>query len=226
MPFVDIDQRSPEWLHMRCACVTTSHLSDICCKQKNGKYLASRLNYMKKKVWEQLTGLAAENYVSPYMDKGSDVEPLAVTAYEMKYDVEVLNGGLYVHDSIPRFMASPDGRVGEDGLLEIKYLTGFTRDTNHADLLAGDEIPEEFQLQMLGQLSCSGREWVDFCAYCPELAPDLRMVVRRFPRDEKRIAALETEVQEFLLEMTQRVLRIKPGGNLEPILQASVEACK
>jgi len=225
MPFIDIEQLSTDWLQMRCACVTASHVCDVMAKfkdpKKKGEH-SDRMKYRKAKMREQLTGRSAETYVSPYMEAGLDIEPLARAAYEVARDVEVLNGGLFVHDQISRFMASPDGRVGDDGLIEVKFLTGCTTDANHLDLIEGAEVPEEYLLQMQAQLSCSGRQFVDFISYDPYMPPKLRLFVKRFPRDEKKIAEIEAEVQTFLEQVAQKLLQLG-DGSLTPVLEASLQ---
>lgn len=215
MPWVDVDQNSVDWLQMRCGCPTASHAYDITAKakrQKEGdppKYLACRSNYKKSKVREWLTGLSADGYVSPYMERGLEVEPLARAAYEMQTGCDVEKGGIFIHDKITKFMASPDGRIGDDGLLEVKYLTGSTTEANHLDLLEGAEIPEEYKLQMTAQMACSGRQWVDFVSYDPDMPKHLQLFVKRFPRDPVRIEKMEREVVQFLTEVIELLKKLE-----------------
>lgn len=217
MPFVDVDQLSVDWLKMRCGCVTASHMADVVAKlkRKEGE-AAARYNYKRKKVAEYLTGMSMDTYVSRYMEDGQEREPLARTAYEIQRDCEVMPGGLFVHDAIPKFMASPDGRVGSDGLLEIKCLT----DHEHLEIITTGEIPEEYQWQMHGQLSCAtGYKWVDFCAFNPYMPKHLRLWVKRFPRDEKMISAVELETVQFLEEMIAMLKKLEPQRH--PVTSAS-----
>lgn len=223
--FVDVNQKSSEWLQMRCACVTASRMCDVMAKLKRvtagaTKEAAKRQQYRKQKIREQLTGLASENYVSLYMDKGTESEPLARAAYEVSRGVDVMDGGIFVHDTIPRFMASPDGRVGEHGLIEIKCLTGATTDANHLDLIAGADVPEEYVLQVQSQLSCAGPEylWNDFISYDSEIkTKSLKLFVKRFPRDEKLISAIELETVQFLEEMIAVLKKLGVGDEISPI---------
>lgn len=205
MTWIDIDQLSTDWLHMRCGSPTASHLADIMAKLKDPKKeSAARFGYKRKKIAECLTGLSMDSFVSQAMEEGMEREPLARAAYEIERDCEVLPGGLFVHDTIPRWMASPDGRVGNDGLIEIKCCA----DHNHLDILLTEEIPEQYQLQMLGQLSCSGRQWVDFVAYNPNMPKEHKLWIKRFPRDEAMISAVELEVQQFLEEMVATLKKL------------------
>ena len=158
MPFVEVEQLTPEWLQMRIALVTASNMHKIVAKRKDKAEAAPRAKHKRELVIENLTNRTATTYVSPSMEWGIETEPLARAAYEEAKGVEVLPGGFFLHDEIPRYGASPDGRVGDDGLIEIKCLESH----NHLDVLMTGEIPEEYQLQMLAQMACSGRQWVDF----------------------------------------------------------------
>lgn len=217
-----VQQLSPEWLHMRCGSVTGSRVCDVMARLKKGGESVARRNYKADLVVENITGLTTLHFVTPAMEHGIENEPLAKAAYEMQTDATVEDGGLWLHDEISRFMASPDGLVGEDGLIEVKC----PQTTTHLEYLMAGVVPEDHQPQMLAEMACTGRQWVDFVSYDPRLPKRLQLFIRRFPRDEKRIAEMEEEVKTFLLEVAEILLRLSGDGGLEPILQASVEACK
>jgi hypothetical protein len=77
--------------------------------------------------------------------------------------------------------ASPDGLVGEDGLIEIKC----PRLDTHLQYLADDEIPEEYLPQMLWQLACTERQWIDFVSYHPDCPEPYRLFVKRLDRTKE-----------------------------------------
>jgi predicted phage-related endonuclease len=202
----DLEQRSPEWIKMRLGCLTTSRLIDATKrlqKASNGKqkgdYAQCRENYMREVVVERLTGRAADHYVTEYMEDGVANEPLARAEYEIRTTDEVRPVGLAIHPRINYFASSPDALVGDDGLLEIKCL----KSTNHLDIVLSGKIPVEFMPQMLGEMSCTGRQWVDFVAYDPLMPPNLQLFVSRFHRNEEHIAMLEQEVEVFLAEAAE-----------------------
>jgi hypothetical protein len=222
MPYMDVDQRSVEWLHMRTGCTTASRLFDIVDRLKvksksggKGDYKSGRRNYMIELICERLTGRASEKYVSDWMARGIDDEDLARAAYEMQVDEEVTNGGFYLHDSIEFFGASPDARVGDKGLLELKNL----KPENHYAILRGGTIPEEYIWQMNAQLACAPeREWVDYGSYCKEmLSPKLRLFVRRHLRDRERVAQIEEEVRKFNAELAYELTEL---ANVKPTTES------
>lgn len=203
MPIIEgIEQQTPEWLQMRCGMVTASRVKDIVKKPKSGTGdLKKRADYRTEIISECLTGRAAEHYVTPAMEWGIETEPLARAAYEMRLDTEVADGGFHIHDQITRFGASPDGLIGDDGLLEIKCPTTAV----HVEYIIAGVTPEEYQPQMLAEMACTGRQWCDFVSFDPRLPKKLQLFVRRFPRNDERIAAMEEEVLKFLEEVIEKI---------------------
>lgn len=224
MPIIEgLEQQTPEWLQMRIGMVTGSRVADAMAilKRKEGE-AACRRNYRYEVVIETLTGRAVDTYVSPAMEWGIENEPVARAVYEIANDLEVESIGFAIHDAIPRFGASPDGLVGADGLLEIKCPTTAV----HLDYLLGGAAPEEYHPQMLAEMACTNRQWVDFVSFDPRLPKKLQLFVRRFNRDVKRIAEMEQAVVKFLEEVDAMLLRLKQDdpSSLEGIVRQSLEA--
>lgn len=205
MPLVDVEQNSPEWLEMRIGCVTASRMSDLMSRLKNGGESAARRQYKTEIICEMLTGRAGEHFVTPAMEWGIDNEIFARGAYELELDVIAQPGGLALHDRITRFAASPDGLVGEDGLVEFKCPTTMT----HIEYINAGVVPAEYELQMLAQMSCTGRKWCDFVSYDSRLPKKFQLFIRRFERDEARIAEVEKEVEKFLWECVEQVKKLE-----------------
>jgi len=62
-------------------------------------------------------------------------------------------------------------------------------------------VPSEHKNQMLAQLACTGREWVDFVSFDPRLPDHLQLFVVRFQPERKDIEDLEKDVMTFLAEV-------------------------
>jgi putative phage-type endonuclease len=148
-----MDQRTEEWFEQRAGKVTASRVSDVIAKTKSG-YSASRANYLAQLVAERLTGKPAESYSNAAMEWGTVTEPYARAAYESKADVLVDEVGFVLHPSIEFSGASPDGLVGDVGLLEVKCPNTAT----HIDYLLGKVVPPKYKPQMAWQLACTKRE--------------------------------------------------------------------
>ncbi len=194
-------QGTDEWKQLRCGKVTASRVADVVAKTKTG-YSASRANYMAQLIAERLTGgVVAESFTNAAMEHGTATEPEARAAYEFYESAAVQQVAFVLHPSIDQAGCSPDGLVGDDGLVEIKCPNTAT----HLDTLLGQSVPAKYETQMQFQMACTGRKYCDFVSYDPRLPENLRLFVKRVHRDEKRINDLETEVASFLLEIAVKL---------------------
>ena len=195
-----IEQGSPEWFAVRLGKVTASRVADVIAKTKTG-YSASRANYAAQLVAERLTGTVQDSYTNAAMQWGTDQEPEARVAYEFLHNAAVLEIGFVPHPTITMSGASPDGLVGDDGLVEIKCPNTAT----HIETLRGGAIPDKYATQMYWQMACTGRQWCDFVSFDPRLPENMQTFVQRLRRNYDRIAGLENEVRAFLAEIDATV---------------------
>jgi putative phage-type endonuclease len=194
-----IEQGTDAWFAARLGKVTASRVSDVIAKTKSG-WGASRKNYLAQLVAERLTGNTAESYTNSAMQWGTDTEPQARAAYEFSSDVEVREVGFVIHPALDSG-ASPDGLVGDEGMVEIKC----PNTSAHIDTLLTEKIDGKYIVQMQWQMACAGRGWCDFVSYDPRMPADLAMFVSRVKRDDERIAELEGLITEFLAEVDKTV---------------------
>lgn len=199
-----MEQRTEEWYAARLGKVTASRVADVMAKTKSG-YGASRANYMAELLCERLTGQKTDSFVSAEMQRGTELEAQARDGYAFLNDVKVGEGGFFDHASIPMFGASPDGLIGDVGLVEIKCPNTAT----HIDYLLSQSVPGKYQTQMQAQMACTGREWCDFVSFDPRLPDDLQFFVKRVPRDDAFIAAMQTEIATFLAELSAKELQLR-----------------
>ena len=198
-----IIQGSPEWFALRVGKVTASRVADVIAKTKTG-WGASRANYMAELIAERLTGEPAEKYTNAAMAWGTEKEPDARAAYEFFRDAHVVDVAFINHPVIGMTGASPDGFVGDHGLVEIKCPNTAT----HLDTLLSQSIPGKYVTQMLWQMACTGRQWCDFVSYDPRLPEAMSLFVKRVERDDKEIADLEAKVAEFLGELDRKLAQL------------------
>lgn len=198
-----IEQGTPEWFAQRLGKVTASRVADIIAKTKTG-VAASRGNYLAQLVAERLTGQAADSFKSGAMQHGTETEPMARMAYETETGQMVTEVAMIQHPKIEMAGASPDGLVGEDGLIEIKCPNTST----HIATLMADKAPSGYMAQMQWQMACTGRAWVDFVSFDPRMPEDMQLFIKRVPRDEKLIAEYEAEVIKFLAEVQETVEKL------------------
>jgi putative phage-type endonuclease len=199
----EIVQGSPEWIAIRLGRVTASRVADVVARTKSG-WGASRANYLAELIAERLTGTAAETYVNGAMQWGIEKEPDARAAYEWLKQTPVQEVGFVLHPAIAMSGASPDGLIGDDGLVELKCPNTST----HIETLLGQKVPEKYITQMQWQMACSGKQWCDYVSYDPRLPEPMRLFVRRIPRDNARIAELEKDVVAFLQELDDKLFNL------------------
>lgn len=205
-----IIQGSPEWHALRLGRVTASRVGDVIAKTKAGAS-ASRASYAAELLAERLTGMATPNYPSAAMQWGTLHEADARAAYIALTGKPVVEVAFVSHPAIAMSGASPDGLVGDEGLLEIKCPTSPT----HIESLLGGEINPKHIAQMQWQMVATGRQWCDYASYDPRLEKHMQLIVTRVDRDDPLIAVLEAAVIEFLAEIEEKIERLnriyRPG---------------
>ena len=220
----DIEQGSDAWLAIRCGKATASRVADIVARTKSG-YGASRSNYLAELVSERLTGNSAERFQNDAMRWGTEKEPDARAAYEFYTDETVELVGFVQHPKITDTGASPDGLVGERGLVEIKCPNTAT----HIETLLGGAVPSKYITQMQWQMACTDRAWCDFVSFDPRLPESMSLFVKRVERDADMVAMLEKEVAAFLREVDETVAQLRakyePDGRPANIRAAAERYC-
>jgi predicted phage-related endonuclease len=204
---LDAPQGSQSWLRARLGRATASRIADIVAKTKSG-WGASRENYLAELVAERLTGIPAESYTNGAMQHGIDTEPQARAEYAFAADVDVIEVGFVDHPRIAMAGASPDGMIGDEGLVELKAPNTAT----HLRTLLGEPIAGKYITQIQWQLACTGRAWCDLCSFDPRLPDYARLFIKRVYRDDKMIAELEVEVLEFLREVDKKTAAVRALG--------------
>jgi len=186
----ELIQGEPEWLAARCGLVTASTV---------GKLITpSTVKVASNDTSRGLTAtLAAERitgHVEPFhetedMRRGSLDEPYARELYSEHFAEAVEVGFMARNDWGFRLGYSPDGLVGEAGLIEIKSRN---QRIQLATILA-DEVPLANMAQCQAGLLVSGREWLDYVSY----SGGLPLYVKRVLPDPKWFTAIIEAVTEF-----------------------------
>ena len=185
-----IEQRTDEWRQARCGKITASRISAVMNILKNGGAGAERRKYIGQLICERLTNEPTPHFENEAMRHGTETEPLARNAYILATGNLVDEVGFIEHPSIPNAGASPDGLIGDDGLIEIKCPETYT----HIETLKTGEIKDDYILQMQWQMECTGRKWCDFVSYDDRLPEKLRIFIKRVKRDDKLIERIKNEV--------------------------------
>ena len=199
-------QRSEPWFQACVGSIGASRVHDIIAKGRAGAPSASRENLLAQIVVERLTGRSASNpFKTPAMDRGIELEAEARREYTFMTGNEVREVGMYLHPTILGTHASPDGIIGDDGLLEAKCPEA----AEHKRMLLGGKIKAAYETQANWQLACSGRKWVDWVSFSPDWPISMQLRKIRIHRDHAVIVELEGEVRRFLAEVEEEVAKLK-----------------
>jgi len=204
-----IEQGTDEWFAARIGKVTASRVADVIAKTKTG-YSSSRDNYMAQLICEQLTNQKGESFTNAAMQWGTETEPLARISYEVAQNVLVDEVGFIPHPKILMAGASPDGLIGDNGLLEIKCPNTAT----HIDTLLSETVPGKYNTQMQFQMACTDREWCDFVSFDNRLPTELQLFVKRVPRDNVFIRLIEGEIVQFIAELDDKINKLMKVKNV------------
>ncbi|WP_409186446.1 lambda exonuclease family protein [Amycolatopsis sp. VS8301801F10] len=161
--FPDVIQGSDEWLDQRRGIVTASVVGQLVTPKtlKPANNDSSR-GITVQLVAERITGYTDPTYVGDDMLRGIEDEPRARELYAQVYDRPVRDVGFLLRkEETWQLGYSPDGLVGDDGLIEVKA----PRAKGHLRTILSDEVPAEHMAQCQAGLLVSGREWLDFISF-------------------------------------------------------------
>ena len=197
---IDLIQGSEAWLYARAGSIGASQIADALAKTKTG-WGASRANIHARMVTERITGKPVETFVSGAMMRGTELEPEARNAYSFLSGNDVSEIGIVPHPRIAKSHCSPDGLIGDDGLVELKCC-GAPR---HIEILTGSPPEDRYIKQCFWQMACTGRKWCDLAYYNPDFPIEMQLHVTRIERDDDVIAELEGGIKAFLDEIAATV---------------------
>jgi hypothetical protein len=165
---------------------------------------------------ERIAGFTEDTYVSYDMMRGVECEPLAIDAYSEHYGVPVQPCGFMVR-SWGRFRLgfSPDGLVGEDGLIEVKTRRG----KKQVLTVVAGEVPPENMAQIQAGLFVSGRQWLDYVSY----SGGLHLWTTRVYPDPQWFDALAAAVEACEDAVTAMVAAYNRGVEGMPMTERLVE---
>jgi hypothetical protein len=193
-------QRSPEWFALRAGKLTGSAAKDMLASIKSGE-AAARRDLRYKLIAERLSGQSQEDgYVNAAMQWGNDHEAEAVAAYEAATGNLVEAIGFVESDNLP-VGTSPDGFVGQDGIVSIKC----PKTATQIRYLREGVEPLEHAAQNTHELWLTGRQWIDFASYDPRLPDGLRLFICRVTRTAGDLDAYGVKALAFLVEVDREL---------------------
>lgn len=197
-------QGTDEWRLARCGSIGSSDMPRLTRKVKSGGWSADRDQLMGEKFMERLTRVPHQGFKSAAMLQGNEREPIARLTYELIRGVEIVEVGLVRHPSIEGAHASPDGLIGDHGLVEIKC----PLPAAHLEALDNEKIPPDHMTQMQWQMACTDRAWCDYVSFNPDFPATMQLWVRRVARNQYDIDSYTIEAKRFIRELEDRIERL------------------
>lgn len=198
MIIVDCEQRSEQWHQARRGVITASAADRLLTATKLKTYAQTLLV-------ESLTNETRDVFVNESMQWGIDHEQEAIDWYYFTTGEPTIQVGFCLHDDICSYGCSPDGLIGDDGLIEVKCPTSRIHIENI------DNGPSSVYIaQMQWQMYVTNRQWCDFVSYDPRFPDDLRGAIFRVARDEHMIEQLKkgaAKVIKYMQDFKVKVAR-------------------
>jgi exodeoxyribonuclease (lambda-induced) len=202
-------QGTEAWLESRRGVITASRAKDARDRKKNGDPSEKMLGYAMDLARERVGGKAPQVYANAAMRTGTEEEPFARIAYMAKTGQDVREVGFFTTEDC-LFGMSPDGLVGEHGMVEIKTMV--SSQTMFRAMVHGDIT--DYLDQCLFGLWMFGLRWVDLCLWAHDLQ---HLEVIRIARSEDEIQRLEDDLLAF-----EKLVR-EFEGDLQKKLNAPAE---
>lgn len=174
----DVEQGSEQWHQLRCGILTASEMKLII----TAKLAVADNDAVKTHLYE-LLAQRVNNYVEPHfesfdMERGKFDEEHARAKYAEHF-APVEEVGFITNDKLGFTIGySPDGLIGDDGLIEVKSRIQKHQMKTLVEYVAKGEIPPDYMIQCQTGLMVAERKWLDFVSY----SGGMRMpVVRCYP---------------------------------------------
>lgn len=193
----NFEQRSEEWYKVRIGKITGSDFHTL---MGNGE---TKKKLLLKKIVERITGkVEGEELKNADIQRGVELEDTARTYYEMETGNTVKQVGFIELDEYTG--CSPDGLIGEDGMIEIKC----PRATTFLAHLLDDSIEKQYYTQIQFNLMVSGRKWCDFVRY----NENFDLYIKRVNADKEYQEKIRKTLDECIKEIDDSIKKYEERG--------------
>lgn len=200
----DIEQGGEEWLAVRRGILTASEMRLIMTPTLRPASNDKERAHLFELIGQRITGYTEPHYISDDMLRGHEDEIESRIRYAEHF-YPVTECGFVTNDDHGVVIGySPDGLVGDDGLIECKS----RRQKYQIETIISDEVPAEYLLQCQTGLLVTGRKWLDFISYCGGMpmfvkrvwpCPEIQQaIIAAASAFEQRLAAAQARYAEWL----------------------------
>lgn len=191
--YYDIEQGSDEWMDIRRGLLTASEMKQLVTPTLKVASNDKQRTILLEIIAENISGYTEPTFISADMERGHFDEGIARDLYSEHY-APVTECGFITSVTDDYVIGySPDGLVGDDGLIEIKS----RRQKYQVQTISNDTVPKEHMMQLQTGLFVTGRKWIDYVSYCEGLP----MFVKRVEPDEATFEALQEAVSQFYMQL-------------------------
>jgi predicted phage-related endonuclease len=191
----NLTQGSDEWLQARCGLLTASEMKLIITPTLKVAANEKASAHLYELLAQRITNYVEPHYISDDMLRGQ-VDEIEARALYSRHHAPVEEVGFVTNDEWGFTLGySPDGMVGDDGLIECKS----RRQKFQAATIINNEVPEEYEIQIQTGLLVTGRKWCDFVSYCGGMP---MVVIRAHADDEIQNAIIEAAT-DFELRLSR-----------------------
>lgn len=193
----DLLQGSDEWLQARCGLLAASEMKLIITPTLKVAQNDKSTAHLYELLAQRITGYVEPHYISDDMLRGQ-VDEIEARLLYAKHYAPVEEVGFVTNDEWGFTLGcSPDGLVGNDGMIECKS----RRQKFQAATIINNDVPDEYEIQIQTALLVTGRAWCDFISYCGGMP----MVTIRLHADDEIQAAIVNAATVFEKAMADRL---------------------
>ena len=203
MKIHNFEQRTEDWYNIRKGKMTASNAETIIA---NGKGLET---YIYNLMAEYYSSAEKENYINADMQRGIDLEPEAKIEFQFYTGLDIKEVGCVELNEY--ILASPDGLIGDDRLIEIKC----PNDSIYFKLLLNNNIKPEYIAQMQMQMYVTDRQYCYFVSYNPNFEKSL--YIKKINRDEEMIEKLKKGLErgtQLIKEIKENFRKVGTNGKI------------
>ena len=203
MKIYNFEHRTEDWYNIRNGKMTASNAETIIA---NGKGLET---YIYNLMAEYYSSAEKENYINADMQRGIDLEPEAKIEFQFYTGLDIKEVGCVELNEY--ILASPDGLIGDDGLIEIKC----PNDSIYFKLLLSNNIKPEYIAQMQMQMYVTERQYCYFVSYNPNFEKSL--YIKKINRDEEMIDKLKKGLErgtQLIKEIKENFRKVGTNGKI------------
>lgn len=209
--YKNVVQGSDEWLELRRGLITASEMKLIITPTFKIANNDKEKAHLYELAAQRITGYVEPSYISDDMLRGYEDEIEARQLYSECYH-PVQEIGFITSDRFGFTIGySPDGVVGDNGLIECKGRRQKHQLKTLIECVEASIIPDEYIIQCQTGLLVSEREWLDFITYCGGME---MAIIRVYPDKKIQDAIIEaaTVFEAKIIKTIEKYETIKKSG--------------